>query len=559
MVSSQWAVTRDCIGIRVLTMRVTGEKKGIKAKAYAGTTGVLLAMNLTSAPRRNLLGFAIERKRPARPAEWLTGLLRFPHQVDGTLTPIESRYAPIQKFRWSDYLVRPSTDYEYTIWGAYGDPENLTMREGPSLNVTTESNESGPYQIVFNRSVASSQAFVRRYPEIDLSDPGLDPQVRNRALHWLSGGLKEKILDFIDRAEDDNWALDVAIYEIELADIVERLLEALQEGVRVRIVYHAKSKDRQKKENEEALQPFPDAVKRPRKTSAIHHHKFIILSRVDDNDNRTPVAVLTGSTNFTLNGVFLQSNVVHVVENRDIVFEYLRLFEILFEGNTVAETQEYIQANDRLARTKQQVVFSPRRKFHDLWKIRSFLCKAKRDIVFCTTFRLDPLIMSPLMPCKTDRVLRYGLQNSRSTVTGYHRHSIYVAPAIIKKDSVEGFLRENTAGRKRLIYVHLKAIVCDFTSDSPTVISGSHNFSAAASSKNDENMLIIQGDTRVADTYVCEMMRLYDHYRFRYYVASRKGKGGPMKLDLSVDNSWTNPYFMRGSFKRLERIRFCGG
>ena len=39
--------------------------------------------------------------------------------------------------------------------------------------------------------------------------------------------------------------------------------------------------------------------------------------------------------------------------------------------------------------------------------------------------------------------------------------------------------------------------------------------SKSASEGNDENFLIVHGNTDVADCYGCELMRLYDHYRFR--------------------------------------------
>ena len=43
-------------------MRTTKTAKGITVKAYAGTTGVLLALNVTDAKRAGLLGFSLERK-----------------------------------------------------------------------------------------------------------------------------------------------------------------------------------------------------------------------------------------------------------------------------------------------------------------------------------------------------------------------------------------------------------------------------------------------------------------------------------------------------------------
>src|ERR1044072_3908454 len=51
--------------------------------------------------------------------------------------------------------------------------------------------------------------------------------------------------------------------------------------------------------------------------------------------------------------------------------------------------------------------------------------------------------------------------------------------------------------------------------DDPIVVTGSANFSKASTNDNDENMLIIRGNPRVADIYFTEFNRLFNHYYFR--------------------------------------------
>lgn len=105
------------------------------------------------------------------------------------------------------------------------------------------------------------------------------------------------------------------------------------------------------------------------------------------------------------------------------------------------------------------------------------------------------------------------------------------------------------------IFIHTKIVVVDFTTAHPVVISGSHNLSGNASGKNDENFLIIQGNTDVADSYAVEVMRLYDHYRARW-SAQRTGQvgGGPLK----TSDAWTNRYFQEDSLPCRDRLRFAG-
>ena len=61
-------------------------------------------------------------------------------------------------------------------------------------------------------------------------------------------------------------------------------------------------------------------------------------------------------------------------------------------------------------------------------------------------------------------------------------------------------------------------MLVDPLSDKPVVVTGSANFSEASTRTNDENMLVIKNNTRVADIYLGEYMRLYSHYAFREAV-----------------------------------------
>ena len=362
-------------------MRAEGTRNAIWLKAYAGTTGVMLAMNVTTARRTGLLGFAVEREGPAGEHRWLRGLLRFPGQGGARLSPIDSAKAPIQKFRWSDYSVYPDSAYRYRVHGVYGSPQALKLVRGGEVSLKTEP-LAGLHQVIFNRAAAASQAYARRFGNANPDAPG-----NEEARRWLSRGLREKLLAFIERAQGPDWAIDVAIYEIELPEVVDSLESALRRGVGVRVVYHAKAGDPQTAENERHLARLPGPLKKARVTASIFHQKFVVLSRLAADGRRQPTAVLTGSM--------------------------------------------------------------------------------------------------------------------------------------------------------------------------PVIITGSNNFSNASSAKNDENMLVLKGQTSAADTYVCEMMRLYDHYRFRFNQQSPAGRGPAKRLQLSPDDSWAGRYFETGNLLALERERFC--
>lgn len=67
--------------------------------------------------------------------------------------------------------------------------------------------------------------------------------------------------------------------------------------------------------------------------------------------------------------------------------------------------------------------------------------------------------------------------------------------------------------------IHDKIVVVDpFSSADCVVITGSHNLGYRASYNNDENLVIIRGNSMLAQAYTAHIMNFYDHYRFRYQI-----------------------------------------
>lgn len=553
-------------------MRADAQANGVSVKAYAGTTGVLLAFDVEEARRSGLLGFAVEREGGNRPRQWLQGLLHFPETGHESGHLVGTEIAPIQRFRWSDYRVYPGTRYSYKVHPVYGAPGKLSLEPGPAVTVVTPSAAQGEHRVLFNRAAAASQAFSRDFPEVEEELEAARKEKRPvelppRALAWLSRGLLEQITGFCARALDPTWALDVAIYEFELPAIVEALNAARERGVEVRIVYHAKHGDKQTEENEKSLAGWPEEAKRARETSKIFHDKFIVLSRADQDD-RSPKAVLCGSTNFTENGVYRQANVVHAVERTDVAGRYQELFEVLFKGATSSETKAWVDAQNPLSPDAPLVVgFSPRSGEVDLELFVAEIGAAQSDVLFCTAFDLDDRIEAALLGAPKDEILRLGIENSKSGITGFHRDRTanFTATAMVDEGLEGHLLDESLAAQKGRQLVHTKLIVIDFTSAAPTVISGSHNLSKSASFGNDENYLIVRGNTDVADCYGVELMRLYEHYRFRWQRKHKDDAAAQPKDPcprpagtLCPDDRWTAPYFEEGSLQMADRLRFAG-
>jgi len=555
---------------------VTGFVNDVKVKAYPGSTSVLLAMDVAPPALPGLLGFAIERETLDGPKagskKWLEGLIHFPGQPHSAGQPIPTNIAPVQRFRWSDYTGYPGTRYLYTVHPVHLPLGTPPRPSGPAVEVRTLDMQAARF-VIFNRAVAASQAFARRFPQVAadlekarrLKKKPTTVKLPDEAYDWLSRGLLDSLVSFIAEARDETWALDIAIYEYELEAIRAALADAAKHGVQIRFLYHAKPGDPQTRENRTSLRKPPlsgsnvDLI--PRKTSAIMHDKFIVLSRYQPR-KRTPVAVLCGSTNFTENGVYRQGNVVHIDRDPEVAKVYLGQFEDL--ARTSEDPRQTRAAIDRtnpiVSGLPVFAGFSPRTGLGDLAEFVRIIDGAQRDVMFCTVFKLHDTVEKALLGKPRDSILRVGLQNSRSTITGWHRDRLadFDATAFLK-DGLEGWLKESTAGQKGNILVHMKLVIADFTSDRPTVITGSHNLSQAASKSNDENFLILHpapGDTDVADVYGVELLRFYDHYRFRWKLKEEEKKGRTPMLEPT--DRWTHAYFGGDALKTADRICFAG-
>ncbi|MBB2886660.1 MULTISPECIES: phospholipase D-like domain-containing protein [Pseudomonas] len=540
------------------------DQDDFRVKAYAGTNGVLLAIDLAEPRRKGLLGFAIEKQQGDKPWLFLFNSLTFPGKTHTFpqfhATPSDA--APLQKFRWADYAVNPGVTIHYRVHLAYGTADAPQLGESLEVTVTTDNGLPKGQNVIFNRAVAASQAFQRKFADLDalLSVNKKLPieEWPDAPRQWLENGLLARLLGFIERAVDGQWALDIAIYEYQLQAIVDAVNAAFERGVKVRVLYHAQPGEDTTALNEASLEKIPAANKRGRVTHNIFHDKFMVLSRLDAAGQHQPEAVLCGSTNFTANGVYRQANVVHVLDDARIGATYLQTFEQVWATPTdVGATRDWLTEHNPMQPDQPLFAgFSPRSGEGDLSEFIKIINAAKKDLLFVTAFTLPDKILNALLGQPHDDILRYGLQNTVSSITGFHadRTAEFAATALLNT-GLEGWLKENMKGQKGNLLVHTKAIVVDFTSDSPTIISGSHNLSDAASNGNDENYLIIRGNTDLADRYGLELLRFYEHYRFRYFAKKLQLK---QVRPLAADDSWTDDYYREGDLRMLSRLRFSG-
>ena len=120
----------------------------------------------------------------------------------------------------------------------------------------------------------------------------------------------------------------------------------------------------------------------------------------------------------------------------------------------------------------------------------------------------------------------------------------------IRTNEIDGWVKERLTGLNvNVRYVHNKFMILDPLSNDPIVVAGSANFSDASTRQNDENMIVVRGNKRVADIYLGEFMRLYTHHAFRESLQWPHEQPKPLRTD-----AWWMDYF--GDTERSTRRKF---
>ena len=96
-------------------------------------------------------------------------------------------------------------------------------------------------------------------------------------------------------------------------------------------------------------------------------------------------------------------------------------------------------------------------------------------------------------------------------------------------------------------------ILADPFGEMPLLVTGSANFSHNSTAVNDENSLVISGQSGVIDIYATDFMRLFEQYHFRAFRAA-----GDTPLGLASDDSWSVKFYVVGSPEAHDRQLFAG-
>lgn len=571
----------------------------MRVSAIAGTRVVLMALDIDPGNREGLRGFAFQVKGGGQ-THWLTGTKYFESLVP---SPVKGdKYStlehPIQSFLWSDYEARPDTKYEYTIVAMYGAPGALEQRHKVTFEIKTEKENDGKHGIWFNRGVVASRAYSVEFQNRALTEQMYNQvddknRVTEETSKWLSRGLEEACVGYINGVPPGE-KLRVVAYEFTYIPLLNALKVAIGRGVDVKIIYHKTSA------NDGAIDetglPRSRLIERTRPQTP--HNKFMVWLDADER----PKAVWTGSVNFTPSGFLGQTNVGHVVtdsskEPSAIPNKYFAYWKVLSKNPTTKPAREAVigftpNPPNVVPAEPVTAVFSPRIADNLLDWYGKRIEDARTSSMFTAAFTVDPILLRSLG--KQQDSMRFVLLEKPATAAARkaerdsHGRLIMSNGSVLGKVTETSFEKKEGEGGTKLVpipnfplekwfvdeelarkdgkgfvfFVHTKFLLIDPLSNDPLVCTGSANFSGASLTANDENMLMIRGNTRVADIYLTEFDRIFRHFFFRM-SANRAAVSGEDEEEakrkaaiLDTGAEWLVPFFQDGNFKSTRRTMF---
>ena len=295
------------------------------------------------------------------------------------------------------------------------------------------------------------------------------------------GGLDEKLTAFIDSAKT---SVDMAIYQLDLPNVIQALLDAKKRGVTVRIATDTTTiqdpnNNAGYKQLSKAGIPIVDG-----NPNAIMHNKFVVVDKA---------AVWLGSWNFTTDDTYRYNNNAMLIQSPELAKNYTVTFEKMFNDKLFGAKRKPGGTTQKLTISGVAVesYFAPEDKVAE--KILPRLQAAKTKIDFMSfSFTDDDLGQAVLDRAKAGVKVRGVFENTGSE-TKYSEYG--------KMDQAKLDVWQD--GNPYLM--HHKVFIID----DKTVVLGSFNFSQNAETENDENLIIVD-DPSLAAQFTAEFGRVYD-------------------------------------------------
>jgi PLD-like domain len=519
-------------------------------KAYANADDVLIAWQ----PDKwsdDWVGFQLERRNDS--TQQVTVLVnRIPPQPgQGPVQPtgVSSTQSPIRRCIWTDHSVVETDNVSYRVTAMTATSGGGFALDTGAVSdwtapVVASGDVGGGLQAYFNRGTLMSQ-IVSRFVGGDVSENSLRNFLKNlqtpgyQPRLYLSGDALHQILLFLHDADRRGSSIHAAIYEFNDQELLDALKPFGSRGHLLLGNGSATTPDVATELAAAGLEVKHRDLSHRGASSPSVHNKFVVESDAHGNAMR----VLTGSTNWTTTGLCTQLNNVLIVDDTVIAQRYLDQWgKLVAAGNDM--TADLKASNTRPTADKDiTLYFAATNGEAEFKPVLDLIASAKDGALFLMFMPgqsplLDALldrakdnniyvrgVVSSVTASKNGDIYSVGGQVVKSGAPAQAFHDDVPLPSgISEKDKPSWAEQEFNVAEMRgahlMAIVHSKTIVIDPFSDDCAVITGSHNFSVAASGKNDENLVIVRGNKQLAQAYALHINGVYDHYSWRAYLGS---------------------------------------
>lgn len=505
---------------------------------------------------------------------------------------------PIQRYMWWDYSVKIGDIVSYQIIPVTGSKGNLKLAENLASELTAEMTISGQctghISAYFNKGIVATQ-WVSRATLADpthsikdsISTPG------NALRNALSGLLRPQILGLLAETKQNKGKIFAALYELNDPELIDGLV-ALGQDCNL-ILANGAFKPPDNDENKAVRAKLKAKVRvYDRLVTSGHfaHNKFVVFC----DSNGKPLKVLTGSTNWTVTGLCTQGNNGLIIDDAAVAQDFLDAWNRYHvSGNdypvTLAEGNSTLKSF-QVDGCKITPWFVPTQHAEDLAYARKLINAAKEGILFLF---FNPGVFEP--PGDRDKwtLLQEILYRHHNEGNAYYNPNLYIKGVVNQEipNLTEGNVPVNNAKPPNAhmdptqpvdpvalfdngieppdklsqdlvvplaikqkfgiwekedlgagVHIHSKVIVLDPFGENPVVMTGSHNLGFKASSKNDDNLVIIEGNRPLAAAYAVNIIAIYGNYHWNAYVNQHANAPNDPKTwhGLQDDDKWQAGY-----------------
>ncbi|MFW5756560.1 MAG: phospholipase D-like domain-containing protein, partial [Tangfeifania sp.] len=337
----------------------------------------------------------------------------------------------------------------------------------PLASYATESNSTGDIKVYFNTDVDTTYAI-------------------HQTAQNIGGALDDTLVAYIDRAEE---SIDFAIYSfsnVSSASVPDALNRAKNRGLQVRVIACGTNQN----PGLNFLDQDVPVLVAPNENNrdGIMHNKFAVIDAESSKPDK-PV-VWTGSTNISYNQIVSDANNMIFIQDQALARAYKIEFEEMWGSQTEQPNQEYSRFGaDKTDNTPHEFIIGGNR-------VESYFSPSdgtNQQLINAIHSADNNLNVGTMLITRTDLALAISDAKARGVATNV------LTEGDANTETVNSILSD-ALGSNAYVFdnvtygiLHHKYAVVDNNKPGfdPLVITGSHNWSNSANSRNDENTLII--------------------------------------------------------------------